>query len=328
VDSAAAPRKRFDVVAYLKLFRFPLVFTAIADSAAGYLLGAYEDPVQVRTMVLLALASSGLYLFGMAFNDIADFKKDQQLAPNKVLPSGRVSPGGARIAAWTVLMVSLCAILAVREGPTLQRVILWAAILGAILGYDSHLLKYPPTMGLVRALNVLLGLGCRQVIVLQGAPRVGELKVWECAILILPTLIYVSGLTYVSTLEDVEFSRGTLTVGVGMMSAGALLAVVAFPLLLFMFVSDLTGRVSFPPVGIVRWPESMAPLGLIAWLLSRALRAKDRKGVMLLVRDGVAGIILLDSMILLGAGLPRQGLWIAALLLPAAAAVAIFKRLA
>ena len=77
---AAAPRKRFDVVAYLKLFRFPLVFTAIADSAAGHVIGrSYGRPEQGYTLPALgklALMSAGLYLFGMALNDLADRKKE------------------------------------------------------------------------------------------------------------------------------------------------------------------------------------------------------------------------------------------------------------
>src|SRR5439155_720032 len=78
-----------DLVAYLKLFRFPLVFTAIADSAAGYLAASFQ--LEIGTLTLLAVSSAGLYFFGMALNDIADRERDKQLAPGRVLPSGRLS---------------------------------------------------------------------------------------------------------------------------------------------------------------------------------------------------------------------------------------------
>ena len=90
-----APRRRFDLVAYLKLVRFPLVFTAIADSAAGYFIGRLggDDPI-TPTLGLLALSSAGLYLSGMALNDIADLPKVDELsdALGFELPPGLSEP--------------------------------------------------------------------------------------------------------------------------------------------------------------------------------------------------------------------------------------------
>ena len=48
---------------------------------------------------------------------------------------------------------------------------------------------------------------------------------------------------------------------------------------------------------------------------------------MLLVRDGVAGFILLDSSIVLATGALVPGVAIAALLIPAILCLSIFKRL-
>lgn len=49
---------------------------------------------------------------------------------------------------------------------------------------------------------------------------------------------------------------------------------------------------------------------------------------MLLVRDGVGGIILLDAALLASFDSPIPALCVAALVIPAAISVAIFKRLA
>ena len=74
---------RFDVLAYLRLFRFPLIFTAIADSATGYLLRtSWRGDPDPLTLLLLAVSSAGLYCFGMAMNDIADRHRDREIAPN------------------------------------------------------------------------------------------------------------------------------------------------------------------------------------------------------------------------------------------------------
>ena len=63
-------------------------------------------------------------------------------------------------------------------------------------------------------------------------------------------------------------------------------------------------------------------------VLIRAAKAVDRKGVMILVRDGVGGIILLEAVTLFSAGLVVPGVAIAGLVVPAALSVAGFKKLA
>ncbi len=83
------------VGAFLKLTRFPLVFTAIADSAAGYLLtlpAPYRpDPV---TLALLAATSACLYASGMVFNDVADYLRDAGLTSVRRL-TGTLVTGAA-----------------------------------------------------------------------------------------------------------------------------------------------------------------------------------------------------------------------------------------
>ncbi|HLY74131.1 MAG TPA: hypothetical protein VKU80_08440, partial [Planctomycetota bacterium] len=109
--------RRVDVVAYLKLFRFPLVFTAIADSATGRLLVSCDFRAAWPTLGLLALASAGLYFFGMSLNDIADRIRDKDIAPGRVLPSGRLGLGAARVACFAALAASLLGISLVGETP-------------------------------------------------------------------------------------------------------------------------------------------------------------------------------------------------------------------
>src|SRR5690242_13923514 len=133
--------RRFDPVAYLKLFRFPLVFTAMADSITGYLVsfGGYEFPSKAfLTMGLLAVASGGLYAFGMGLNDIADRNRGKELAPTRVLPSGRLSLTAAIVACLGMLITSAVALYFAEygRGPLKQRFVLWGLVVAFIVIYD------------------------------------------------------------------------------------------------------------------------------------------------------------------------------------------------
>jgi 4-hydroxybenzoate polyprenyltransferase len=274
-------------VSYLKLFRLPFVFTAIADSAAGYLIASKTAP-QPRVLGLLALASAGLYAFGMAMNDVADRSRDKTLAPGRPLPSGRITLRGAVTASFLVVAAGGVAIklLEPKPGPTQA---LFAAAFVAIMIYDFAI-KIPPVMGAIRFFNLLMGVAAAGV---SGA--------W---ILGLPSLVYGSSLTFVSTLEDREGRKGPRWIGVaGMIGAALAPAVVGRPL-------------AFVPAGL-----------LAAWLVKRALAEPDKKNVMLLVRDGVAGFILLDAALLASFGRNVESAAVAALLLPAFGLMAIFRRL-
>ena len=71
------------MIAYLRLVRLPNVFTSIADIVAGYAIirakyGSQEGPGYDRLLALCG-ASAGLYMAGMAFNDIADRDEDAEL---------------------------------------------------------------------------------------------------------------------------------------------------------------------------------------------------------------------------------------------------------
>ncbi|HEX7896428.1 MAG TPA: hypothetical protein VF950_01515 [Planctomycetota bacterium] len=120
----------------------------------------------------------------------------------------------------------------------------------------------------------------------------------------MPSLIYGTSLTFVSTLEDGQGRKGLRWLGVAGM-AGAAVA------------PAILGR-----------PTAWVPALLLAgWLVKRALAEPDRKGVMLLVRDGVAGFILLDATLLASFGRTAEAAVVAALLLPAFGLMAIFRRL-
>jgi 4-hydroxybenzoate polyprenyltransferase len=323
-----APQRRFDLVAYLKLFRFPLVFTAIADSAAGALIVAGKSGPTMLTLLLLAGASAGLYFFGMSLNDIADRKRDQEVAPGRVIPSGRLSLRSAILACAGALIVSLACIALVRETPLVWRLAIWAMTVVFIVSYNVFL-KIPPAMGLVRVGNLVLGMvAAYDFALLEPRQWIQVLKLG------LPEFIYVSALTYVSTLEDGAVGRRRLAVGCGLMVIGGGLASFILPL-----AYQLEFLTTWNPFIVVRyvqvdWRATLLSGLLGCWILRRAWKAVDKKGVMLLVRDGVGGIILLDASLLASSAQMFDmyafyvPFLIAALIIPSILSVAIFKKLA
>src|SRR5262249_62140595 len=81
---------------YLQLIRLPNVFTAAADSLAGWLLveGSFARPAH---WLPLCGASMAIYAAGIALNDVFDVDLDRAERPTRPLPSGGVS---VRFATW------------------------------------------------------------------------------------------------------------------------------------------------------------------------------------------------------------------------------------
>ena len=292
---------------YLKLFRFPLLFTAIADSAAGYLLvwamlhGAV--PADPLVIVLLGVASAGLYCFGMGMNDVADRNRDRTLAPTRVLPSGKITLRGALIASFSMLAASGAAAAACARPWGPMPLGIWCAMALVILAYNFAL-KAAPAMGVIRSLNVLLGAAAGW----SG----GGVDLEIGLALALPAFVYVTALTFVSTLEEGKIRLPVIAVGAAFMVLGA-------------FAPGLV-RLA---VGLEAAPEGWVVSAFLSgWIIWRSVLARDRRGVMMIVRDGVAGIIILDAAILCAAGFVEQGIVIAALVFPAALFVALFKKFA
>src|SRR5262245_19490117 len=76
---------------YLHAVRLPNLFTAGADSLAGWLIcgGALAA---VAGWGPLVLASMAFYAGGFALNDVFDLELDRRERPARPLPSGAISP--------------------------------------------------------------------------------------------------------------------------------------------------------------------------------------------------------------------------------------------
>lgn len=148
-------RARQRLLAYLQLCRFAAVFTALADIFAGYLL-TWSTLSPAGDFILLLVASAGLYLAGMVFNDVFDRQVDAKERPGRPIPSGRVSVRAATTFGAVLLMIGCVAAACVG----LQSAIVAGLIVGAIFLYDGVLKQTfagPVAMGACRFLNVMLG---------------------------------------------------------------------------------------------------------------------------------------------------------------------------
>jgi 4-hydroxybenzoate polyprenyltransferase len=275
----------------LKLTRFPLVFTAMADSAAGYLLAG--GPRSWR-FLLVAAVSALLYAAGMVFNDLADRERDRKLHPERPLPSGRVTIRAALIFGAILLGAAVLGSAILGLWPALATV----GLIVLILAYDGVAKRVriagAATMAAIRGLNLILG----------GLASLSQIHPWgPMAVL----AAYVFLLTLWSTYEDTAVGKPMLA------PLGA--ALVLAP-----------GLGIFTQGGVRAW-VFFAP---IAWMLpwvGRAILRPGRERMMQVVRWGVLGIILLDAAFVAAAGRWVGSLAIAALLIPALALLPAFRKL-
>jgi hypothetical protein len=108
------------IIPLLQLTRMALVFTALSNSLCAYLLLAkyranlagsdsYLHFVNWWHVAAIVVMSSGLYGFGMSFNDIIDRRRDQLISPNRPLPSGRVNIHTAHVICALLLLGAMVA---------------------------------------------------------------------------------------------------------------------------------------------------------------------------------------------------------------------------
>ena len=291
----------FPIKPYLQLVRLPNLFTAAADSLAGWLLvrGSLDEPGR---WVPLVLASVAIYAGGIVLNDVFDFEIDLAERPNRPLPSGRVS---RRLAAWGGgLALASGPALAALSGSSASLVV--ALILAAcVLAYDAGLKRTvlgPEVMGACRGLNLLLGLS-------QGI-EMGGPGAWLAAGSL---ALFVVGVTWISRSEVETGQRGGLIAGLALENL-ALSGLVAAA-----FAMNRQGS----PIGEGRpvSPWGLLTLALLAPVLNRAivraLRRPEPSTIQRAVKTGVLALVWLDVALVACVRGPVEALAVACLWLPA-----------
>ncbi len=186
---------------YLQLVRLPNVFTAAADSLAGWLLvtGGFAD---WKSWLPLVFASACTYAGGIALNDVFDAEVDRVERPSRPIPSGRIS---RRTAAWLGSILMALGLMLAIAARTRWGWLIEGLLIGCVLLYDTtgkRTALGPEVMGACRSLNFLLGM--------TGAASLGGPVGLMAA---LSYGLFVSGITWISRSEAEAGRWGNIALG-------------------------------------------------------------------------------------------------------------------
>jgi 4-hydroxybenzoate polyprenyltransferase len=266
---------------YLLLGRVSNLPTVWTNTLAGAALAGVD--VGAGRLALLSFAFSLLYTGGMYLNDAFDRESDGRERPERPIPSGRIAARSVFTMGFGLLAAGVLAVgLAADPLSSSRPVAVSSGLLlaGVIIGYDAwHKANplSPVVMGLCRVLVYVTA-------ALAVAGRVGPAVAGGAAVL----LCYLIGLTYVAKQENLSeirhlwplaFLGAPFVYACGSLVAGGVGAVLYLGLLLWVVYA-------------------------IAWLV-RPGRRDIRRAVVSLI----AGISLLDALLIAGAGDPVRVAW-------------------
>jgi len=296
-----------------ELLRISNLPTAWADIACGWLVSTRLrfaptwSSQELVGFVGLLLASSGLYLSGMAWNDYFDAARDAVERPSRPIPSGRTRRVvAAWVAAGLMLIGLLTAGLTAWAAATAWPIAIagWLAFL--ILAYDGLLkqnLAGPVILGLCRFTNVLLGAA------LAAEP-------FSALMIYLATTngVYITGVSYLARNEVGKASRVGLLIAGGLIAiALAMSATTSLPVFLRRMGADWT----VPAWQLALWWAVFVWWGFkILRTMLAVLRSPQPWRIQLAVGQFLAGVIVLDTL-LAAAIVGPMGYVIALLVLPA-----------
>lgn len=266
----------------LRLGRVSNLPTVWTNVLAGVVLtGVFVAP---GPLAVLALALSLFYIGGMYLNDAFDRQIDARERPERPIPAGLVRATTVFAAGYGLLVAGLAALAAeaawVGQGRYWPAILSGLALGGLIIFYDAHHKANPWS-------PLLMGL-CRVLVYVTAAVAVAghlEPRVLAGAAVLLSYLI---GLTYVAKQENLAEFRNL------------------WPLL-FLGAPFVYGipALTAGPVGAALYLGFLAWVGYAVSLLVRPGRVNFPRAVV----SFIAGISLLDGLLIAGAGAPGAAVW-------------------
>lgn len=177
---------------YLRLMRFPNLFTAAADVLAGAFI-ATGTSQEWQGLALILTASVCFYGGGCVLNDLCDVGIDGRERPFRPIPSGKVSRREALVLACFLFAAGLLSARRAGVIPFLFALLLVQLIIAYNLFAKERPLLGPLVMGGCRAVNLSLGMGAAlfTFVFTSSVP----------ALFPLITLAYVFSLTRLSRFE-------------------------------------------------------------------------------------------------------------------------------
>ncbi len=261
---------------YLGLGRVSNLPTVWTNVVAGVVL-AGGRPSTFAWLALLKAAAL-FYLGGMFLNDAFDREIDARERPERPIPSGLIGAGEVFAVGFGLLAAGWLAVVVV-AGAGSAASLAALALGGAIVLYDAWHKGNPLS-------PVLMGL-CRVLVyvttALAVAPPLRAPVVWGGAVL----LAYLVGLTYVAKQENLAEVRNLWPLGF-----------LAAPFVYGLPALDAGG------VGTLTW----LALGVAVGRAIQLLRSKEPRRIPRAVVTLIAGISLVDAVLLARAGTPGAAL--------------------
>ncbi len=144
------------IIAWLRIFRIPNIFTVPGEAMAGYLL--CRGDISKNEFIYLIIASISFYVFGLVTNDIADIREDRESSPRRPLPAGDISISSASYASLILILLALGFAFLTGAGTFTVGLVILAAIVGYnFLSTRGSLFPGPLLLSLCRLLNIMLG---------------------------------------------------------------------------------------------------------------------------------------------------------------------------
>ena len=267
---------------YLRLGRvsnLPTVWTNVLAGVA--LTGVWVAPAP---LAFLALALSLFYIGGMYLNDAFDREIDARERPERPIPSGRVQATTVFATGYGLLAAGLAALAVeiawTRQGGYSPTIVAGICLAGVIIFYDARHKANPWS-------PLLMGL-CRVLVYVTAAFAVAGHLGAAVAIGAVVLLSYLIGLTYAAKQESLAEVRNLWP-----------LLFLAAP---FVYgIPALTGG----GAGAALYLGFLAWVGYAVWLLVRPGRPNFPRAVV----SFIAGISLLDGLLMARAGRPDAAAW-------------------
>lgn len=176
------------LVGFLRLTRPANIVTAISDILAGTAIAGYAGGMpELPVVLLLILATIGLYGGGVVFNDVFDAALDRVERPERPIPSGLISEKEGTLLGTLLLITGVVAatVLSIYPSGIIALTIAIAALI-----YDKwgkhHSFLGPLNMGICRGLNLLLGMSLVPAVLFQYG------------YLALVPIVYIAAITMIS----------------------------------------------------------------------------------------------------------------------------------
>ncbi len=188
---------------FLQLMRPANVVTSVADVLAGIAVSGFLMNVSlslnyIYPVMLLCIATIGLYGGGVVFNDVFDATLDKVERPERPIPKGVVAIGEAAALGIILLLTGIITATMVSETSGLLALSIAIAALVYNKWSKHHLLAGPLNMGLCRGLNLLLGISI----------VTSSLQQWWFIAFV--PIIYIAAITMISRGEVHGGSKRTL----------------------------------------------------------------------------------------------------------------------